>query len=213
MDKNIKVQILTPPMFTPSGIVKDRTEAWANKDWFGTFNLWVVQKNPVPAVIYQLRSPAIGWAPGKLDVAVAGHYEGLETVKGGLREVHEELNKDYTFEKLIPLGRRLDVSIGTDGTQRNTVSDIFLIEDNSPLVTYRLEKDEVYAICICPLAELYKVHTQTGYSFTVTGRKYDNSGLEIKVDKDMFPPGWDDYHYKMVLLLKRYFAGEKPLIY
>jgi hypothetical protein len=213
MDKEIKVQLLKPPFFTPTGVVVDRREAWEKREWFGTFNLWIVQRQPVPAVVYQLRSPTIGWAPNKLDVAAAGHYENLETVRDGLREVREELNRDYVFENLIPLGRRLNVGVGTDGTQRNTVSDLYLYEDDSPLTSYRLEEDEVYALCACPLDELVRVHTENNYSYSVPALKFDGTPLSITVSKDIFPPNWDDYHFKMVLLLKRYFAGEKPLIY
>lgn len=202
-----------PPMFVPSGIVKDRTDVWLKKEWMGTFNLWIVQKKPIPAIVYQLRSPTIGWALNKLDVSVGGHYEELETIQDGLREVKEELGKDYRFSDLISLGRKINVGIGTDGTQRNTVSDLFMIEDDSPLETYRLEEDEVYAICACPLEELYKVHTVKNYTFEVVGKKYDHNDLKIKVNKDIFPQNWDDYHFKIVLLLQRYFKGAKNLIY
>jgi hypothetical protein len=213
VDKDIKVEILTPPSFKRSGIVKDRREAWSEGAWIGTFNLWIVQDNPKPAIVYQKRGPNIGWAPGKLDVAVAGHYENLETIEEGLREAREELGKDYRFEELTSLGRRLNVGVGADGTFRNTVIDLFMIKDNSPISGYKLQEEEVYAICICPILELIKVHADADYSFKAEGLKFDGSHFEEDVTKESFPYNWDDYHFKMALLASRYLKGKSNLIY
>jgi len=212
-DDIFNVQILTPPFFTPSGRVIDRREAWKLGEWYGTFNLWIVQRILEPCVIYQLRSPDIGWAPGKLDVAVAGHYEELEGIEGGLREIKEELNADYKLQDMINLGRRLNVGIGQDGTKRNTVSDLYLIEDNSPLEKFTIQERELYAICSVPLSELIKVHEDPNHSFKIEALKADRTKTIITVDKNIFPPNWDNYHYKMAMLIDRYFKSEKNLIF
>ena len=68
------VDILKPPDFTKSGIVKTREEALKNGDWTGTFNLCVVQDKPVAAIVYQQKSTDAEWAPGKLGMAAGGHY-------------------------------------------------------------------------------------------------------------------------------------------
>ena len=70
-----KVDILLPPAFEPSGIIKTKRQAIADADWIGTFNLWIVQRRPVPALVYQIRSPGSNWAPIMLDVTVGGHYQ------------------------------------------------------------------------------------------------------------------------------------------
>lgn len=115
-----KVDILTPPTFKKSGEVKPRNQAWANGDWIGTFNLWIVQDDPMPAIIYQQRSSNSSWAPDKLDVTAGGHYQADETIKGGLREVKEELGKDYQFKDLTALGRKLHVSPDEEATLETT---------------------------------------------------------------------------------------------
>lgn len=209
----MRVQILQPPDFSPTGIVRDRKEAWANSEWIGTFNLWIIQTDPIPAIVFQQRSPTMDWAPNKLDVAAGGHYEELETIKDGLREAKEELGKEYQFEDLISLGRRLNVGIGTDGTTRNTVCNIFLIEDNSPLKGYTLQEEEVYALCACPLEELLKVYTQEGYSFIAKGLRATGEDVDITVTKDIFPYNWDNYMFKMALLVDKLVKGEKNLLY
>jgi hypothetical protein len=213
MDKIIKVQVLNPPMFTPSGKVVDRSEAWKKGMWMEAFNLWIVQDDPVKSIVYQLRNPDIGWAPNKLDVIVAGHYENLETIKDGLREAREEIGKDYNFEDLIYLGRKLNVGVAIDGTIRNTVNNIFLVKDNSSIKSYKLEKAEVYAAFSIRLEELLKVLSQDNYSFEVNGLKNDGTDITYKVTKDSFPPNWDNYHLKMAMLINRFFKGEKNLIY
>lgn len=207
------VEILNPPDFSRSGIVIDRKEAWKAGNWIGTFNLWIVQTDPVPAIVYQQRSPKIDWAPGKLDVAVAGHYENLETIEDGLREAREELKKNYKFSELTLLGRRLNVGIGTDETVRNTVSQLFVIVDNSPLSSYKLQENEVFALCLCPIDEAIKVNSIDGYVYTAEGLRYDKQNLVVKVSKEIFPYNWDNYHLKMAKLLDRFIKGERDLIY
>jgi len=66
-----KVDILIPPTFEPSGQTKVLKQAWADEDWISTFNLWVVQSKPVPAILYQQRSSNSSWEPNKLDVSPA----------------------------------------------------------------------------------------------------------------------------------------------
>ena len=207
------VDILTPPNFVKSGIVKTREEAWKNQDWIGTFNLWILTKNPVPAVIYQIRSEASSWAPGKLDVTAGGHYSAGEEIQDGLREVEEELGVKYDFTKLIGWGRKMHVSPDELGQGRHNIVDIFLIEDERPINEYQLQKDEVFDLCVCPVDELVKVHTIDGYAFEAESVDHDGQKFMKQVTRDSFPYNWDNYHYKIALLSSRYFAGEKNLIY
>jgi hypothetical protein len=52
-----KVDILIPPTFKKSGKIKTLSQAWDDEEWIGTFNLWILQDSPQPAIIYQQRSP------------------------------------------------------------------------------------------------------------------------------------------------------------
>ncbi len=88
------VVILEPPTFRISGVFKPIAQALDDEDWVVTFNLWIVQAKPIPAVVYQVRSLDTGWAPGKLDVTAGGHFSAGEEIKDGLREVREELGKE-----------------------------------------------------------------------------------------------------------------------
>lgn len=208
-----KVDILIPPKFVKSGIVKPRSKAFKDDDWLGTFNLWIVQDSPIPTILYQLRNPSLSFFPNKLDVSVGGHYQAGEDKKGGLREVKEELNKIYDFDKLSFLGNRMFVSPDLHKNMRHYIVDVFMVLDNSPLESYKLQKDEVYAIFFLPIDELIKVHSVKNYTFKAKGIKNNSEKIEIAVKKDSFPYNFDNYHYKIALLAKRFLKKEKNLIY
>lgn len=91
--------------------------------------------------------------------------------------------------------------------------DIFIVTDNSPLDSYKLEKSEVDALVICPIEELLKVHKQKNYEFFAYGLNNNGKKIKIKITKDSFPYNWDNYHYKIALLANRFLKGEKDLIY
>lgn len=208
-----EVDILTPPTFEKSGVIKTRKQAISDGDWIGTFNLWIIQSQPIPSIIYQQRSSNSYWAPNKLDVTAGGHYKAGETIYDGLREVHEELDKDYKKEQLTYLGRKLNISPNIHGEMTHTVVDIFFVIDNSPLEQYILEKNEVYAIAACPLNELLKVHTEQNHSFNVESITNEGITKEITITKDSFPYNWDNYHFKISLLAKRYLERQGNLVY
>lgn len=196
-----------------SGEIKEIEQAFKDNDWVGTFNLWVVTSKPEPAILYQVRSLNSSWEPGKFDVSAGGFYtEGEERVDG-LREVEEELGKTYAPEALTYLGRRLNVSLDTSGLERKTVVDVSVILDDSSLDSYIQDKVEVHAIALLPIEKLLKVHTQEGFTFDV--ETVDAGGVKknMTVSKDSFPYNWDNYHFKMVLLIQRFLAGEKHLMY
>jgi hypothetical protein len=207
-----QVDILQPPLFTPTGEVKSREQAYRDGNWTGTFNLWIVTTNPRPAIIYQQRSSKKAWAPNLLDVTAGGQFQAGEKLTDGLREVDEELGKYYKPEDVTYLGRKLYMGL-TNGMSHNNIIDIYMIEDNSPLNSYALEITEVYALCACPIKELLKVHHDPTYNFKVKGLTANGKEINITVNKRSFPENWDDYHYKMAVLADRYFKGEKDLLY
>ena len=207
-----KVDILLPPTFEKSGTVKTRKQAIVDGDWIGTFNLWIIQSEPTPSIVYQQRSSRSTWAPNKLDVTAGGHYQAGETIFDGLREVKEELGRIYSKKGLTYLGRKLHVSPDIHGLTRHNVVDIFFVTDNSNLDTYDLEEDEVYAIVACPIKSLIQMHANN-QSFKATG--IDNRGkkIQLAISRDSFPYNWDNYHFKIALLADRYLRGEQNLLY
>lgn len=207
-----QVDILLPPTFEKSGVIKPRDKAISDGDWIGTFNLWIIQSEPVPSIIYQQRSSRSTWAPNKLDVTTGGHYQAGETIFDGLREVKEELGRTYDKTTLTYFGRKLHVSPDIHGFTRHNVVDIFFVTDNSPLSSYKLEEEEVYAIVSCPINSLIQAHS-SNLSFNASGVNNKGEKIQLAVTKDSFPYNWDNYHFKIALLADRYLRGEKNLLY
>lgn len=205
------VDILSPPDFRKSGETKPVTQAWEDGDWIGTFNLWIVRRHPEPAILYQRRSLKATWEPGKLDLSAGGHYRAGEDVRGGLREVHEELGREYAFKDLVSLGRRLNVTDDAKGRRRHYVVDVFLVEDDAPLSEFRLQKEELEGLFICPIESLIAAH-EHGTSFVAHGLDAEGNETSIEVSRDSFPYNWDDYHHKMALMAERHFKGERKLL-
>ncbi len=164
--------------------------------------------------MYQVRSPYVNWAPGKLDVSCAGHYNAGETKFEGIaREAHEELGlTDLKEKELVYLGRRLNVSPSTDGHMHKTVIDVYFLKRQVDLQKLILELDEVYAITSVPIAELEKVWANPKYTLTAPGFAVGGKQIEVQVSQDKFPYNWDNYHYKIVKLAKRFLAGEEVFI-
>jgi len=208
-----KVDILTPPTFEKSGVTKPIRQAWNDEDWIGTFNLWILQNESIPSIVYQVRSPKSSWAPGKLDVTAGGHYSAGEKLLDGLREVKEELGKTYKPKDLTYLGKKMHISPDVNGKMRQNIVDVSFILDNSSLNTYVLDKTEVYAVSCLPIDELIKVHTKPNYRFRVEALTADGKTIKLTVKKNSFPFNWDNYHFKIALLADRFLKDEKNLIY
>jgi hypothetical protein len=208
-----KVDILTPPLFKKTGIVKLVNNARADGDWLGTFNLWILQDKPIPAIIYQVRSKQAQWAPGKLDVSAGGHYSAGEELFDGLREVKEELGKTYKPKDLIYLGRKINVSFDIKKNIRKSVVDISFVLDNSALDTYVLDETEVFAICSLPIDKLIKTFKKSRYQFEAKALTAQGKTIQLAINKNSFPLNWDDYHFKIALLADRFLQGECDLIY
>lgn len=211
-----RVDILDPNTFERTGVVKTIYEAWEAGDWIGSFNLWVTQNsNGKESILYQQRCFTAGWAPGLLDVTAGGHYDAGETIEQGLREAREELGKDYAFHELHYLGKKLYLRNEQERKLRYAV-DVFITLDNSPLSTFRLQRDELEGLYNCPIDDLIKVHTEYDYSFMAEGIQFKAETLipgRLSVTRDMFPFNWDKYHLKMALLAKRFINREPYLLY
>lgn len=214
----IVVDILDPNTFERSGRTCTIENAWEKGLWIPSFNLWIArQKDNFYYLLYQHRIGNGNWASGLLDVAVGGHYEAGETLRDGLREAREELGKDYDFEAVSYLGRRVYLN-DSHGLKKRYVVDVCIVEDNSPLTTFTLQRSELQGLYCCSVDDLLRVHTEPDYAFVTNGIRLDveqegSISATIEINKESFPFNWDNYHYKMALLTKRFLRGEELLIY
>lgn len=210
------VDILQPGSFVKTGVQKTVEEAHLNGDWLGSFNLWVLTRKPTPSILYQQRSFDSPLWPGLLDVTVGGHYMAGENPQDGLREAREEIGKDYEYNSLLYLGRKLAVWDKLTGEKLRYCVDVFLVEDNDNLTNYKIQREELEGLFVCPINELLGVHSGEVQYFMAQGISFSGNRLKstsIKVDIGVFPENWDNYHYKMVVLANDYFRGDHVLLY
>jgi hypothetical protein len=208
-----QLDVLRLPDFKPSGVVKLRSQTLKDGDWVRIFNLWVLSRQPVPSIIYQQRGPNVVWAPNMLDITVGGHYTTGESGLDGIREAEEELGKTYNPARAVYVGQKMHVGEVNERGQKKNIMEIYIIEDDSPLASYKLDPNEVYAICSCPIAELLKVHHDQTYAFQAKAMKHDGTMFDMTVTQKSFPWNWDNYHYKIARLAERYFQGDQDLLY
>ena len=76
-----------------TGISKPRGEVHRDGDWHRGLHIWVYGFDPdgTPFMLFQRRSKTKDTWPGKLDVAVGGHYRAGESLAETLRETEEEI--------------------------------------------------------------------------------------------------------------------------
>ena len=208
-----KVDILVPPEFNKSGLIKTRDQAIKDADWLGGFHLWIVRTSPEPGLIFQQRSFTKATWPGQLDVSAAGHYMAGEAITDGMREVREELGKNYSFDKLTYLGKKVFVGLTEDKQKLQTVCDVFFTIDNAPLASFQLQKEELAGIMVLPLRDILKIFTQPNYSFTTQITDVNKKTSLKTITIADFIKNWDNYQYKIAILAQKYINGENNLFY
>lgn len=209
------VDILDVNTFSKLGVRKSIYQAHHDGDWIGGFNLWILQRNPEPSILYQQRSSSAALWPALLDVTAGGHYIAGENTRDGLREVREEIGKDYNFDDLLYLGKKILVSDKSTGEKLRYCVDVFFFEDNNDIFSFRLQREEVAGLYICPLNQLLDVHSGKLKEFVAHGVNCQEelASAQIIVNKNMFPYNWDQYHFKIAILAERYFRDDHFLLY
>lgn len=164
----------------PTGETKTRDAVHRAGDLHRTLHVWLLKDGR--NVLLQRR--ALGkLEPGKLDVAVGGHFSAGETLPDVLRETREELGFGAAPHELIYLG--------TTRARRhypnvidNELQETYLLVRDAPLASYRLNRSEVEVLYELPLAgaiALFERGTPLAAAgFDAYGR--DNNALLIAAD-------------------------------
>ncbi len=189
--------------------VKPRAAVHRDGDWHQVFHCWVIgrEANGDPFVVLQKRRDYLDY-PNRIDISAAGHLMAGESARDGTREIEEELGLRVTFDELIPLGRRLGIHRSGEFVDCQ-ICHVFLFECDQPLEDYEYQCDEI--------AGLVRLRIDDGLcllSGNVPRVLVPAVGLdapEIALSRDDFIPSIDNYVVKILLLAKRYFAGEKEL--
>ncbi len=178
--------------------------------WHQVFHCWVIGRSPAGRqfVILQRRASGKDFFPGKLDISAAGHLEAGESVPDGIREIEEELGLRVDFDDLIPLGRRIGVSKEAGLIDRQ-ICHVFFCECDQSLERYTFPRDEVAGLLKLDIEDGLRLFAGERDSVRAEAVGLGAPAVDISVDE--FIPQVDNYVMKILILARRYFAGERHL--
>ena len=189
--------------------VKPREEVHRDGDWHQVFHCWVIGRDADGAAYVVLQKRALDRDyPGKIDISAAGHLEAGESVGDGVREIKEELGLTVAFEDLMPLGLRIGA------TKIGEFIDcqfchVFFYECNQALASYHYQKGEILGLVKLPIEAGLRLFSGEAASVTVEAVGLGSDA--IKLTTADFIHSRDNYVLKILILARRYFAGETRL--
>lgn len=189
--------------------VKGRDAVHRDGDWHQVFHCWVIGRdaNGDRYLILQKRQDHLDY-PNKIDISAAGHLAASESARDGLRELEEELGLQVEFEDLVPLGRRVGIHKTGDFVDCQ-ICHVFLYECDRPLADYNYRSEEIAGLLKLRIDEAMRL-----FAGEVDCVEAPAVGLEtarVTVKRDDFIESVDNYVMKILVLARRYFAGEKEL--
>ena len=189
--------------------VKQRDLVHRDGDWHQVFHCWVIGRgaNDDPYLILQKRRDYLDY-PNKIDISAAGHLAAGETVRDGLRELEEELGLRVAFEDLIPLGRRVGISRIGDFVDCQ-ICHVFFYECDRPLTDYNYRREEIAGLLKLRIDEAFRLFSGEVDSVVAAAVGLETARVTVKCDD--FIESIDNYVMKILVLARRYFAGEKEL--
>ncbi len=148
------------------------------------------------------------------DVSVGGHYAAGEDAKvAGPREIKEELGLDVRFTDLLPLGRRVFVYCFTPGVIEYEFQDVFLLIREMRPDAFVLQTEEVDAVLEMEVDHGIRLFTGEVRSIECSLYRNSTAAERVAVSAEEFVPCFDNYYLKLLLLARRYFQGERKLLF
>jgi 8-oxo-dGTP pyrophosphatase MutT (NUDIX family) len=201
------VDVLAPPRFEPSGVVKPVATAIADGDWLGVANVWLFR--PDGELLYQVRPPE-GWEANKLDGSVGGYYRAGESGTDILREAQEELGWSCTPEQLIPVGRHLSVGVDARNRRRHLVVTTYMAPCSVELSKFTLCRQEVPAVVEIHPRDVLRLFADLHLRLDVSGRDCDGRAIARSVSADDFTYVFGGYHAKIANIAWALARGDAP---
>jgi isopentenyldiphosphate isomerase len=193
-----------------TGEVAWKSEAHRRGLFHRCFHCWVAGEDANGAyLLVQRRAAAKDTWPGYLDVTAAGHLRsGEEPMRGGLRELEEELGLRVEPGRLVSLGTRRIEQEMPDGCDRE-FHDVFLLLDGTPPRDLRLQEGEVEAVLRIELGDAEALGAGQVPSAPV--REYaGGEASTTRVSLSDFVPNEDDYLRRVAGAARRILAGVEP---
>lgn len=182
--------------------------------WHHTFQCWLIRKRGDQIfVLFQYRSPKKKDFPAKLDIPAAGHLSHDETKEDGIREIKEELGIEIDYKTLTYLGIRTEV-MEFPGFINKEIQHVYLLEDNTPLMDYTLQEEEVYGLVEVELNDGLKLlsgETDEIICQSVFAENGVNTQKNYRMHREDLIERIDCYYKTIFIMARRYFAGDTYL--
>ena len=185
--------------------------------WHHTFHCWVYTSDR--KVLFQLRAKHIKSCPGLLDVTCGGHIQAGESpLKGGLRELREELGLKVSGKELLYLGvfQHTADRAYPDGKPNlnREYGHVYLLKSDLPLKEYRLQRAELDGIFSADLDDLFRLFSKEVKQIPMDGYVFDDRNDLATVSKKMGLSAFNfeflPEHYKTVfVMIERALAHQK----
>ena len=191
----------------PTGEVAWKSEAHRRGLPHRCVHCWVAGEDAEgPYLLVQRRAAAKDTWPRCLDVTAAGHLQsGEEPMRGGLRELEEELGLRVGPERLLPLGtRRIEQEI-PQGCDRE-LHDVFMLLDPTPPQDLRLQEGEVEAVLRISLDDAEALGAGGAPAKEYAG----GEARATCVSLSEFVPNEGDYLRRVAGAARLVLAGEEP---
>ncbi len=192
----------------PAG-VKDRGLVHLDGDWHRSFHCWLVSPRR-RTIVVQRRSAAKATYPGALDVSVAGHYGAGETLAEVCREGEEELGLRLPPERLVPLGRAVDMARHGYLLDREA-ADVFAYVTDVPLEDLRPDPAEVASVLDLPIAAALALFREEAVAARAAQRSPGRGPDVVEVRLAEFTVHHDRYLARVALQAERLADGLGPL--
>lgn len=182
--------------------VAPRKEVHEKGYWHEAFHCWFIGVDEEKTWLYlQLRSRHKKDYPYLLDITAAGHLLSHETVRDGVREVHEEIGIDIAYEELIPLGT-LDYCVQRANFIDKEIAHVFLFNYSNSMEDFILQEDEVAGMVKVDFSEFASLWECNVEAISIEGFEIQDNADKIKINKtvgrEMFVPH-DHAFYRAVI--------------
>jgi len=137
----------------PTGIAKTRAAIHLDGDWHLAFHCWIVRDGG-REVVLQRRSLVKDTFAGKWDAAAAGHWRFGESAAQAAREIEEELGIHVPFTALVFQSRERNAREFSNGLTDRELHDVYVLQDDRPLIAYRPDAAEVIGLAAFRSADL-----------------------------------------------------------
>jgi isopentenyldiphosphate isomerase len=200
---------------SPTWVVKRRADVHRDGDWHRAFHLWIVARstNGGCEILFQRRSTRKDTWPGRLDIAVGGHFRAGETIDDVIREIDEELGFQPRLDELVYIGQRRSESLNSAWQDRE-LQDVYILAIQGDLPRFAPNFDEIESLLRIDAADvlrLYYRQSQAAPALTadVIADRHLGDWRPVTIAQNDFVPDRDSYLVRGTVAAQRVVAGEQ----